>query len=348
MAFHLLANPLFGSLKRKDVVVRRNRLMAVNLLTAFSIAVIGVTASIPAIAAPLIPAAVHSGVCTQADNNAVTIVIDYQGLGGGTATYCASKLPQGTTGLGALSAAGVSFQGTSHDGNSFICRINGRPAASEAIALPNGEQYKEKCVNTPPATAYWSYWTAKQGGSWGYASAGASSRQVVFGTYEGWSFSLGGGIGNAPAPRVAPVTWNPGSTPKPSTTKPKASTTTTKASTTATKASTSTTKAPTASGQTPAPSKALTTTAKPQTTPPVAPTTSQQQSTITPESTVGSASSSQPTQFEPVETSPVPVPPLEPDSAGWSWQLILAVSLVGGLVVTAVVVAWWRKHKNKT
>jgi len=157
------------------------------------------------------PAAAHAagrtGACTGADANAVTIVIDYQGLGGGTATYCASNLASGSTGLDALAAVGVPVTGTAKDGTGFVCRVNGRPGAGETITLPNGEAYQEQCVNSPPGTAYWSYWWAKAGGSWGYTSQGAATRQVVFGSYEGWSFALGGGIGNAPAPRVAPAVW---------------------------------------------------------------------------------------------------------------------------------------------
>jgi hypothetical protein len=162
----------------------------------------------------------RTGACTSADKNAVSVVIDYQDLGGGTAVYCASNLASGATGVDALAAIGVSYQGTSN-GSGFVCRINGSPPPTQNITLPNGTTYQEKCLTTPPGNAYWSYWTAKPGGAWTYTTQGAFSRKVVFGTYEGWSFSLGGGIGQAPAPRVSPSAWvsvSTSSPPKPSTT----------------------------------------------------------------------------------------------------------------------------------
>lgn len=146
----------------------------------------------------------RAGACTTADNNAVTVVIDYQGLGGGTATYCASNLSPGATGLDALTAAGVSVTGTTQIGG-VVCRLNGRPGPGETLSLPGGQDYQEQCVTMPPAGAYWSSWWANPGGSWTYATQGALAQSAHFGGYEGWSFALGGGIGQAPPPRPAPA-----------------------------------------------------------------------------------------------------------------------------------------------
>lgn len=161
------------------------------------------------------PLAARSGACTQADVNAVTVVIDFQGLGGGVQQYCASDLAPGTTGFQALQATGVSIQGTVKDGPTFVCRINSRPGPDQVLSLPNGQSYTESCTNTPPGSAYWSYWWATQGGSWTYSSQGSSIRQVSFGGYEGWSFALGGGIGQAPAPGVQPAVWAAPPVPEP-------------------------------------------------------------------------------------------------------------------------------------
>ncbi|MEA5118498.1 MAG: hypothetical protein VB036_12930, partial [Propionicimonas sp.] len=166
-------------------------------------------------------AAGRDGVCTTADQNAVTVVIDYQNLGGGIKKYCASNLPKGAVGMDALKAVGVGTAGTTHDGTAFVCRINGRPAAKESITIPGDSEYHEHCVDTPPATAYWSYWWAKPGGSWVYSDKGVLSHRVVIGGYEGWSFSNdpdGGYGGKNPAPGLKPVAWQ--DPPKPSTPKP--------------------------------------------------------------------------------------------------------------------------------
>ena len=184
-----------------------------------------VSTAVAACALPLIsPPPAHaqtasrSGPCLTADADAVTVVIDFQDLGGGTRQYCVSGLPAGTTGIAALQATGVGVQGTATSGLSFVCRIGSKPGASQSLALPNGQSYVETCANTPPATAYWSYWYASQGGQWTYTSQGASARQVSFGGYEGWSFSLGASFGHAPAPRLTPAAW--ASPPQPTPTAP--------------------------------------------------------------------------------------------------------------------------------
>jgi len=155
----------------------------------------------------------RSGACNLGDANAVTVVIDYQGLGGGTQQTCVSNLASGATALDALRAAGASVQGTAKDGLSFVCRINSRPGTSEQLTLPNGQSYVESCVNTPPASAYWSYWWAGQGTSWTYSTEGSATRTVTFGEYDGWSFALGAGFGKAPPPRVTPSAWAPAPAP---------------------------------------------------------------------------------------------------------------------------------------
>lgn len=172
-------------------------------------------AQLPASAEPqVLPQAARQGMCTSADAKAVTVVIDYQSLGAGVAKYCVTGLAKGATGLTALRSV-ASVQGTTSSGLAVVCRINSRPGASQSLKLPNGKTYTETCVNTPPAAAYWSYWHASQGGSWQYSSQGAATSQVSFGGYEGWSFALGAGFGQAPKPRVTPVKWAVAVTSKP-------------------------------------------------------------------------------------------------------------------------------------
>ncbi|WP_240796486.1 hypothetical protein [Streptomyces sp. RFCAC02] len=122
----------------------------------------------------------------------VTVVVDFRELGGGQVVRCAPDAP--ADGLAALRAAGFEITGTSRWGDSFVCRINGRPGVDA-----------EPCTDTPPASAYWSYWHAENGGSWTYSQRGASYRTPAEGTFEGWSFSLDREMDDAPPPGVAPV-----------------------------------------------------------------------------------------------------------------------------------------------
>ncbi len=148
---------------------------------------------------------IRSGDCLTTDRNAVAVVIDYQGLGKPTEVYCVSQLGEGLTGQDLLAmVASVAF---TSDGMPFVCRIDGQPSADRSMTLSNGRQYTESCSDTPPAGAYWGYWWAEQGGAWDYATEGAGSRPVVFGSYEGWSFTLGFDGADASSPRIQPARW---------------------------------------------------------------------------------------------------------------------------------------------
>ncbi|WP_018588609.1 hypothetical protein [Salinispora arenicola] len=130
------------------------------------------------------PRAAHAAACVG--TSGVTVVVDFAALGGGVQVGCAPGDP--ATGLGALQGAGFTVTGTMRWGLAFICRINGKPTAAA-----------ESCVNTPPATAYWSYWHAPSGGSWSYSTSGATSYDPAPGSVEGWSFGAG-----APPSTAAP------------------------------------------------------------------------------------------------------------------------------------------------
>ncbi|MGW9447410.1 hypothetical protein [Streptomyces sp. NPDC055632] len=62
----------------------------------------------------------------------------------GTVVRCAPG--DQATGLAALRNAGFTIAGTQRWGEAFVCRIEGKPTAAT-----------EACVNTPPASAHWSY-----------------------------------------------------------------------------------------------------------------------------------------------------------------------------------------------
>ncbi|WBB92349.1 hypothetical protein [Verrucosispora sp. WMMC514] len=135
-------------------------------------------------------AAGSAGYCPDAAG--VTVVVDFKELGGGTVVRCAPG--DQATGLAALKAAGFRIAGTLRWGEGFICRIEGKPSAST-----------EKCVDTPPASAYWSYWHAPNGGTWTYSDKGVLNRKPPSGSFEGWSFSLNRNADSAPRPGVAPA-----------------------------------------------------------------------------------------------------------------------------------------------
>ncbi|QDQ15102.1 hypothetical protein [Streptomyces spectabilis] len=160
---------------------------ALGLLVAS--AVLGVGPGPAASAAAVDTGRGHAGFCRNGEG--VTVVVDFRELGGTTLVRCAVGSQR--TGLAALKDAGIQVTGTNRWGESFICRLEGKPGAD-----------REPCLDTPPAKAYWSYWHASDGGRWTYSQYGATYRTPPKGSFEGWSFSLDRDQGEAPAPRVAP------------------------------------------------------------------------------------------------------------------------------------------------
>ena len=128
----------------------------------------------------------QTGAC--AGDSGVTVVVDFQDLGGGIHVVCAEG--QVSSGLDALTRAGIGYQ-TAQRFPGFVCRIANQPA-------------NDPCVNTSPASGYWGYWLAAPGGAWCYSTLGAGSRVPPPGTFEGWSFSLDKVASEIPAPRFAP------------------------------------------------------------------------------------------------------------------------------------------------
>lgn len=171
---------------------------AIRLLGAVIATLVVAVAAPRAAAAPA--AAWHDGPCAPDDNVGITVVVDFQELGGGVNVRCTGRAV--SDGADALDAAGISWQSVLRWGRGFVCKIAGKPA-------------NDPCVDTPPASAYWGYWAAPRGGSWCYSNLGVLNRRPPPGSVEGWSFSLDRQGGSAPAPRYAPPPLGAGLTANP-------------------------------------------------------------------------------------------------------------------------------------
>ncbi|MFE0025070.1 ABC transporter substrate-binding protein [Amycolatopsis sp. NPDC059021] len=131
-----------------------------------------------------------AGYCQDASG--VTVVVDFQQLGGDVLIRCARGEQE--SGLAALRNAGIEVTGTQRWGPAFVCRLEGKPGSDS-----------EDCVDTPPASAAWMYWTAANGGTWASSQYGAMNRKPPLGSFEGWSFSKDRTAGSNPPPRIGPV-----------------------------------------------------------------------------------------------------------------------------------------------
>lgn len=156
------------------------------------LALVAAIAATGAGALTLAPSA-QAAVCDQVSG--VTVVVDF-GEPGDTSLGCATGDP--TTGLEALTKSGHGYTFLPRQPG-FVCTIDARP---------------DPC-NNGPASAYWSYWHAKPGGSWSYATLGASSHNPEPGSVEGWSF----GGGKPPSVTVSDTLATTGPTQPPSATR---------------------------------------------------------------------------------------------------------------------------------
>jgi hypothetical protein len=139
--------------------------LAAVLVTASGLVTAGAVAAAPAWAAA----------CTS-KTKGVTEVVDFTKLGGKVQTGCDPANP--ATGLAALTGAGFSYAFVPRYPG-FVCTIDKKP---------------NPC-NGAPASAYWSYWHAKRGGTWVYSSLGAGTYKPAPGSVQGWAF----GAGKAPS-----------------------------------------------------------------------------------------------------------------------------------------------------
>lgn len=134
----------------------------------------------------------------------VTVVVDFNQLGGGVPTVCVSD------GAGELAStlfetAGQPLtQPTRQPG--FVCRVAGKPA-------------DDPCVNTPPDTAYWGLWWSdgEPGSAWTYSTKGAYSLKGLAGGFVAlaWDEVEGSERPSASASRPSAPTATPTPTPAP-------------------------------------------------------------------------------------------------------------------------------------
>ncbi|MCA1710486.1 MAG: hypothetical protein LC789_02145 [Actinobacteria bacterium] len=145
-----------------------------------------------ALAIPAAPSRAAAPAC-----DGVTVVVDFNSLGGGEQTGCAAGDP--SSGLTALRSAGFTPTRAAQEAGYFVCRINGKPA-------------NDPCQKASPANAYWSYWHAQPGGTWTYSNSGAANYDPAPGTAEGWAFGDGKPPSGRPPAKAAP---SPSPSPSP-------------------------------------------------------------------------------------------------------------------------------------
>lgn len=131
------------------------------------------------------------------------VAVDFAHWGGPIVRGCGINQPSG---YALLQAAGFTTAGDEYDGPSFICRI-GDEAYHDGTQYPTPSE--DPCIQTPPASAYWSYWLAPAGqNAWTYSQLGPTGDVPKPGEVELWTFgatTIAGTAGSG-VPHVNPST----------------------------------------------------------------------------------------------------------------------------------------------
>ncbi|MAS55080.1 MAG: hypothetical protein CMJ44_10750 [Pimelobacter sp.] len=135
-------------------------------------------------------------------SSGVTVVADFNQLGGGVPTVCVSD-GGGKTAATLFEAAGQPLTQAKRQ-QGFVCRVAGKPA-------------DDPCVNASPETAYWGLWWSDggPGSSWTYSTLGAYSLKVPAGGLVALSWDQVDGDERPSASASRPVAPSPSPTPAP-------------------------------------------------------------------------------------------------------------------------------------
>ncbi|MGW4652195.1 hypothetical protein [Kitasatospora sp. NPDC004289] len=271
--------------------------------------------------------------CTT--TSGVVLAVDFGPWGGPLLRSCGTTP---TTGYTLLNQGGWKSTGTSHDGPAFICRI-GYSGHDGGRGYPTPEQ--DRCVQTSPTTAYWSYWYADPGeNTWTYSQLGAVSHRPLPGSVELWVHGKTDLAGTQGRPAISPDSvrahnTTPGGAPATTTTPPPPASggtttgpTATQPAPGATKPTTSPTTPPTRGvptpsatpdGATPTPGTSV----EPPPSPPSDPTSPTPTPTDVP---APSASSPTPVDAAPAADAPRPTGSMVPAVVGAAVVLVLGVA----------------------
>ena len=173
---------------------RRQRLFRVihRLVAALALVAIGI--SVPVAPTPAHAARWSDGPCT--DNVGITVVIDFQELGGGVNVRCAPGPV--TTGLDALDKAGISWEGTRRFPG-FVCRIAGKPGTGSRVVRHHAPGDRLLVVLDRPS-------------GWHRGATAPSARATaprLPAPVEGWSFALDQVSVDIPPPGFDPPAADP-------------------------------------------------------------------------------------------------------------------------------------------
>jgi len=132
-----------------------------------------------------------AGARSAAECTGVWLEVDFDILGADIIESCIVATAP-VKAMTVLDTAGVTVTGTADYGLDVVCRVNGLPAADQALKIPGHESYREMCAAMTPEFGYWSVWVEDRAtGKWDYATEGIDNLTLAPGESLGFTFTSG-------------------------------------------------------------------------------------------------------------------------------------------------------------
>ncbi len=153
-----------------------------------------------------VPAAPPAAADACSADTGVTVVVDFNQLAAGHPQGTCVSGGGGATARSLFRSAGFAMQDAQRQPG-FVCRVNQLP-----------DEDRERCVNTPPGSAYWGLWWSRgdAGAGWVYASEGVDSLNVPDGGMVAFAWDQQSGNVPPDADPVRPSATEPAPSPSPS------------------------------------------------------------------------------------------------------------------------------------
>jgi len=158
------------------------RVLSLAAAAALAVAALtGCSSDVSRSASAALPVGANKLATINAACTGVKVVIEYGAIGHAPEATCVDVSgPQSVSAV--LAQAGIKVEGTPKYGDALVCRLNGLPAADEAVVVKGQPNYTESCADNTPMTYYW-YMHVKNNaqGLWATAEKGVKEQQVSAG-----------------------------------------------------------------------------------------------------------------------------------------------------------------------
>jgi hypothetical protein len=157
------------------------KLIVLTVVGALSLVIAGCSTTTSAPSAP-------SVADTQGECEGIRVVVDFTKLDDLTIDKCVAAT-EPMTALAALTAVGLDITGSKEAGDNWICRVDGRPSATEELRTETQGPFIEDCAAYGSGWAFWALYL-ETGADWAPTNEGVATQKVKPGESVGVVWQL--------------------------------------------------------------------------------------------------------------------------------------------------------------